>query len=300
MRIATILLFAIALSNLFHDSSEAAFVQPQIIGGSTSVSDPDASMKHIEVELVGTSIQLTVDETVPTPVLRALEDPDEFDPAQPWAVLQDKAHNFQYGWLIGGLWGPPAGSGVWVELLDTTTGLETYSSRVPLTGTYDPIFGTDSSASIWQWDGAMTHNAYAVFNPTESTYEATYRVYIGNAATGVPTPGYQSSDVTLTFDATPMLTADFNGDTFVDGVDLNTWESSYGATSGVTQSMGDANSDGYIDGVDFLRWQKQYTGSAPTISAVPEPGAVCTALIVVALSSCCRSCARGSLERLRR
>lgn len=279
MRIAIFFLVVFAFGVCTQRPLEGAFVQPQLIGGSDSVTDPNASMKHIGIHLVGTSIQLAVDETVPTPMLRALDEPDEFDPAQPWAVLQDKAHNFQYGWLIGGLWGPPFGLGVWVELLDATDGLETYSSIAPLSGTYAPIFGTAGSSNLWQWGGSMIHNAYAVENPTLSSYQATYRVYIGDAVTGAPTPGYQSDVVTLTFNATPVLTADFNGDTHVDGSDLNTWQSNYGATSGVTNSMGDADLDGDVDGADFLRWQLQHTGGPPPVLVVPEPGAVVLILL---------------------
>ena len=295
MRMTLYLVAALVLGNCLQQVLMAAYVEPQIIGGSESVSDPNASMKHIEVALVGNQIQLTVDDTVPTPLLRALEEPDEFDPTKPWAVLQDKAHNFQYGWLIGGFWVPPSGSGVWVELLDSTEGLETYSARVPLTGSYDPIFGTEGSSPLWQWGGMMIHNAYAVLDPTLTAYEATYRVYIGDAVSGSPTPGYQGGEVTLTFGATPNLTADFNDDTFVDDIDLATWQQNYGEISQVTPDMGDANSDGTVDGFDFLAWQSQFTGGGvTTISVVPEPSTGLVALLTMALSSCYRSCGRES------
>ena len=276
-----------------------AYVFPQLGGG--NVPQASAPMKHISVSQNGTSLSISVDDTVDTPLLRALEEPDQFDPAADWAVLQDKAHNFQYGWLPSGVWNIPSGSGVFVEHLDSTPGLESYYvDGLLISNTYNPILGTEASSAIWQWDGAMTHNAYAVLNPILSSYEATYRVYIGDEVTAVPLSGYQSAEVTISFDATPVLTADFNDDTFVDEIDLATWQQNYGETSQVTRDLGDANADGAVDGLDFLDWQRQFSGSVSNmISVVPEPTTVVVALIAVAFSSCCRSCGRGSSVRLR-
>ena len=279
--------------------STTAFVFPQLGGG--NVPQASAPMKHISVSQSGTLLNISVDNNVATPLLRALEEPDQFDPAAAWAVLQDKAHNFQYGWLPSGVWNLPSGSGVFVEHLDSTPGLESYYvDGLLISNTYDPILGTEESSAIWQWDGAMTHNAYAVLNPGLNSYEATYRVYIGNEVTAVPLSGYQSAEVTLSFDATPVLTADFNDDSFVDDIDLATWQQNYGETSQVTREMGDANTDGAVGGLDFLQWQQQFTGSgSTTISVVPEPATALAALIAVAFSSCCRSCGRASWVRLR-
>jgi hypothetical protein len=71
--------------------------------------------------------------------------------------------------------------------------------------TFDPIFGTSGSPSIWKWGGIMTHNAYAVTDPLLSQYEASYRVYIGDATTGAEildaagAPMYASDSVTFGF-----------------------------------------------------------------------------------------------------
>jgi hypothetical protein len=182
--------------------AHAGFVTPQIGGGQVGMMD--ASMKHTDVMFDGTNITLHVDDTVATPVLRPLTPPDEFDPAQPWSVLSGKAYNFQNAWNAGGFITLPADSGIWVERLHQDAGLEVYL-RPPMftTGsTYPQIFTADGD--LWKWNGSMQHNAYAVLDPQQSTYSATYHVFIGDATTGVPLPGYGSADVTWTWNASPV------------------------------------------------------------------------------------------------
>lgn len=68
------------------------------------------------------------------------------------------------------------------------------------------------------------------------------------------------------------IPGDFNGDGFVDGVDLAAWNGNFGAT-GVGTAEGDANGDGAVDGADFLIWQQNVT-PAGEVAAAPEPGAL--------------------------
>jgi len=65
------------------------------------------------------------------------------------------------------------------------------------------------------------------------------------------------------------IPGDFDGNGFVDGLDLAEWGQGFGAGSG----DGDADGDGDVDGADFLVWQRAFTGSSPlsASSAVPEP-----------------------------
>ncbi len=73
------------------------------------------------------------------------------------------------------------------------------------------------------------------------------------------------------------LQADFDHDGAVDGDDLATWKSGFGATVGVTPAMGDADRNGQIDGVDFLVWQREsQSGPSAAVAgaAVPEPSTV--------------------------
>jgi hypothetical protein len=163
-----------------------------------------APMKHTDVMFDGTNITLHVDDSVATPVLRPLAPPDEFDPAQPWSVLTGKAYNYQHAWNPGGFITLPTGAGIWVERLSATAGLESYLRPPMWTSgpTWTPVLSTDDNR--WKWSGAMQHNAYAVLNPTLSSYSATYRVYIGDETTGLPLPGYGSAEVTWDWTATPV------------------------------------------------------------------------------------------------
>lgn len=137
----------------------------------------------------------------------------DWDPAQPWAVLQNKAFSRQFGWWAGSASTPGLGSAalqanvesvygsgasIWIEMLSQTTGLETYkavgtygvntnntTTVDPAIGAYSGIFGTAGSSTKWQWDYLMDHNTYAVdLNATNGwgdTFSATYKVYIGDS-----------------------------------------------------------------------------------------------------------------------
>ena len=198
--------FALVIASSVH----AEDVLPAIGGGQVGMMD-GAPMKHISVAFDGSDIEVHVDETVSTPLLRNLTSPDQFNAAEAWAVLDGKHHNFQYGWVPDGIWAPPAGSAVWVEQISASSGLDTYeggrfmSEAMIRAMTFDPIFGTNDTADIWKWSGVMTHNAYAVLDPTLSEYSATYRVYLGDENTGLElvsgtgAPLYGSDEVTVTF-----------------------------------------------------------------------------------------------------
>lgn len=84
-------------------------------------------------------------------------------------------------------------------------------------------------------------------------------------------------------DATPLASADFDGDGDVDGTDLVTWQSAYDVNGD-----GDATGDGETNGVDFLVWQRQFTAEAELVAAnavVPEPE--CFALMAVLAAMAC-------------
>jgi hypothetical protein len=180
---------------------QAGYVLPQMGGGQVGMMG--APMKHTDVMFDGFDITLHVDDSVQTAVLRSLEAPDEFDPAQPWAVLREKAYNYQNAWNPGGFISLATGTAIWIERLAQDPALEVYLRPPAFTSgsTWPEIFTADGDR--WKWSGAMQHNAYAVLNPQQSTYSASYRVYIGDATTGVPLPGYGSADVTWTWNATP-------------------------------------------------------------------------------------------------
>lgn len=144
-----------------------------------------------------------------------------YDPAQPWSVLQNSAFSRQLGWWAGS--GTSAATlranveatygmsaSIWIDSISQSTGLETYLAvgrygvNVNNTTTVDPvangysgIFGTAGSSTKWQWDYKMDHNTYSVawtdLVPNQ-IYSADYKVYIGDssgneiaAATGAST-----------------------------------------------------------------------------------------------------------------
>jgi hypothetical protein len=131
-----------------------------------------------------------------------------YDPTQPWSVLQNTAFSRQLGWWAGNgtanvtlqtnienAYG--TGASIWIESVSQSAGLETYlavgksgvnadnSTTVdPLAGGYSGIFGTAGSSIKWQWDYKMDHNTYAVPLANLSAnqlYSATYKVYIGDS-----------------------------------------------------------------------------------------------------------------------
>jgi hypothetical protein len=72
-------------------------------------------------------------------------------------------------------------------------------------------------------------------------------------------------------DALAPLPGDFDGNGFVDGLDLAQWQGDY-----LENGDSDADGDGDSDGQDFLIWQQNLTPlatAATTAEAVPEPAA---------------------------
>jgi len=190
--------------------ASADHVLPAMGGGQVSMMN-GAPMRHIGISFDGANIKAHLDDAVAAPLLRTLTTPDSFDDTESWSVLGDKHHNFQHGWIPEGIWSPPVGAAVWIEAIRSSDQLDVYeggrfmSEATIRAMTFDPIFGTDGSSGIWKWSGVMTHNAYAVYNPTLPEYSATYRVYLGDEVTGreltnaAGEPLYGSDEVTLSF-----------------------------------------------------------------------------------------------------
>jgi hypothetical protein len=80
--------------------------------------------------------------------------------------------------------------------------------------------------------------------------------------------------------------ADVNSDGVVDGQDFLIWQRNVGATS-ATLAQGDANRDRAVDGADLSYIRDQFGQADPGhhhASAVPEPSALATLFIVVAMA----------------
>jgi hypothetical protein len=93
-----------------------------------------------------------------------------------------------------------------------------------------------------------------------------------------------SMNTIVAFTATPVTSADFNGDGAVDGADFLQWQRGNGKTIGATHQEGDANRDGAVDGADLELWKASF--SAPpaggATAAIPEPatGLLCLAAAI--------------------
>lgn len=166
----------------------AAAASPAALGGLPPLG---GSMNHVLVGLGGSNtITLGVERAGP---MGLVEGDGLF--TGPAAVLNGSRFNAQYGWLVSGLWAPPAGASVYIEAVDVDPGLSFYAGRSfgPI-GLMDPLLGTGSSDGMFAWDGVMLHNYAAVTAP--GLYRATMRVFIGDAQRA-PLPGYVAGEITL-------------------------------------------------------------------------------------------------------
>jgi hypothetical protein len=252
----------------------AEYVMPKMGGGQTM-----APMIHTDVMFDGRDIALDFQLEGEFPMLRPLTPPDEFDPTLAWSVLQGTAYNFQYAWNAGGFITLPGGTGIWVERLHHDEGLVAYL-RPPSNPAWSEVFTHDGYR--WKWSGAMAHNAYAVLHPRQVQYEATYKVYIGDAATGEPVAGYGSATITWTWRVDACLThvvwADADNDEDVDQADFGVFQACFGGTGNPYAAEPewcrcfDRIVDGSVDSDDFAEFTKCATG--PSIrwdaSLLPE------------------------------
>ncbi len=264
--------------------ASGAYVEPMMGGG--QVTQGESGMKHADISFENGRLHVEVDESIDTPVLRPLDPDQEFDPHGPWATLNGHAYNFQYGWNPARFDAyPPAGTWIWIEQLDASPELQVYQ-RPPAAPEGAPIFGTGSSSTHWRWSGSMTHNLYAVATPLESEYHAVYRVYIGSDATGEAVAGFEATEVTFTFAASPLLPGDYDQSGAVDIDDYQVWRSSFGSI-GELRSGADGNGDGIVGLADYAIW-RDHVASGTSLAAtasVPETttGALLSLLVAVAL-----------------
>jgi hypothetical protein len=178
------------------NADTVTIVTPKIGGGAVTITG--VGLIDVDVSFDGTNLAVDVPSDS-TPLLRPLGAGYAFQSGTSWDLaLTGKAYNYQYGWNADdSLSTLPSGSAVWVQLLDETAGLQTY---------YRPDYTAilPSGGDIWEWNLGMQHNAYTVLAPTQSVYTADYKVYIGDATTGVPLSGYGSANATFTWNATPV------------------------------------------------------------------------------------------------
>jgi autotransporter-associated beta strand protein len=82
----------------------------------------------------------------------------------------------------------------------------------------------------------------------------------------------------------PPSPADFNGDGFVNSIDMGIWEGGFETAGSATPQQGDADGDLDVDGADFLTWQQELNlpAAAPAGAAVPEPAGLALAACAIA------------------
>ncbi len=180
-------------------TANAAYVAPKIGGGQVTMMA--APMIHADLFFDGSDLTIDFHPDLYAPVvLRPLTSPDAFDPAAIYySALDGKAYNWQYAWNPDPAFNPaliPTGAAFWVERISTTPGLRAYYKDAG----WGEIFVNDGD--IWKWTGGMVHNAYTAA-PGIATYNATYRVYLGDALTGAALNGYGDAQVTWTFQSIP-------------------------------------------------------------------------------------------------
>ena len=214
---------------------------------------------------------------------------ETFDP--PFDVLHGKAYNAQYGWLRSGRWGVPIGQTMVIEQFSASAGLETYEGGLGAdaggTGLIDgsphslaPLFGTNGSASTWDWGTAnagltMTHHWVATQTP--GPHFATYALYVRDDATGTLSTFYEPGTITLRWDnPITWLAGDFNGSGAVEQGDLDLVLNNWG------QSTAQGSPAGWIgapptelinqDELDAVlnHWGTSASPNVGTV-AVPEP-----------------------------
>ncbi|MBK7403506.1 MAG: hypothetical protein IPJ41_02445 [Phycisphaerales bacterium] len=153
---------------------------------SADIPHMGGEMNHVLVSVYQQTVYVTVERPEEMP-LTLFNYHEHYTGAA--GVLNRSGYNAQFGWLAGGFISLPPDAGVWIEALDQTPGLRTYSQYG-----FDPLFGTADSPTRWQWDGTMTHNWYAA--TMLGDYQATYSVYVGTLD-GSPYPGYTPGGISL-------------------------------------------------------------------------------------------------------
>jgi hypothetical protein len=142
----------------------------------------------------------------------------------------------------------------------------------PLAGgavSFHADFNAFSMAPIFANDGLPTNTALSAASFDQSS------------VTLLPPAGAITGSTITSLTLTPAFATDFDDDGGVDGDDLVRWQSGFGTGLGLSQ--GDADGDGRVDGGDFLAWQRELgSGGATGAAAVPEPGAIVLAMLLLA------------------
>ncbi|HCT46821.1 MAG: hypothetical protein CMJ35_00750 [Phycisphaerae bacterium] len=164
--------------------------------GTAAASTPTLGgpMSHLLVTLFQNQVYLTFESPAMSTVSMQGNEGDFVGDA---SLLNNMGYNAQFGWLANGFISLPPDSGIFMRTLSSSPHLNVYEES-----TFNPIFGTDGSDDVWQWDGTMTHNWYST--ETHGSHWARYEVFVGDLF-GNPLDGYTSASIDLTFEYGPDL-----------------------------------------------------------------------------------------------
>lgn len=171
------------------------------------VSTPNVwgPMEHIMLTFDNGEVHAHVETDASTPIEMQRFAGEMYDGAA--SVLNDTYYSSQYGWLADGFISLGQDEFMWIEHVSSTAGLNVYEGGLRMMRemhTYDAIQGTAGSDNSWNWGGTMVHNWYST--DALGAYEATYRVFVGDASGNVYSQ-YTSDLVTLNFNAVPAPSA---------------------------------------------------------------------------------------------
>jgi hypothetical protein len=83
------------------------------------------------------------------------------------------------------------------------------------------------------------------------------------------------------------IDANFDGNSIVDGADLEAWQAGFGESGAATHMQGDADGDSAVTGRDFLFWQRQL-GVTSAGRIIPEPKSCASAIMLAGAVICQR------------
>ncbi|GMU22436.1 MAG: hypothetical protein AMXMBFR13_25220 [Phycisphaerae bacterium] len=166
-------------------------------------------MHHVGIHLHGTEVSIHAPEpAVPGGVLPLYNYGESYDAAAD--ALNGLAYNDQFGFMLHGIVSLPAETAFWFKQVNKSPGLQIHQGGMRANRanhSYQAILETPGDT--WTWNGSMAHHWFAVADP--GAYETTLEVYVGDAVSGLPDPGFTPAQTTLRFVYVPEPAAGIIG-----------------------------------------------------------------------------------------
>ena len=96
----------------------------------------------------------------------------------------------------------PLGTAIWIEMKSADHGLRAYTYRriSEQEQIWTPMFGTDESSTVFEWDMRMFHPAFAA-PPGSGSLSAHFEAFVVDAGTGERLSEIESAHFTLQWTA---------------------------------------------------------------------------------------------------